>query len=234
MLFTGWSPPFIDGGFLDAAPNLKAIFHAAGSVGAWMTESFWDRGIVVTSAAAANAIPTAEFSLAAIIFSLKSGWSLAGKTRQERTFPERNGAAGCYLSTIGLVSMGAVARTLRRLLLAFDLNVLVYDPFLTDAEAKTLDVERVSLDELFHRSDVVSVHTPALTETHGLDLADGHAIWVHYQPQDDERVRAYVQQYQHPVLAISERSGIVIDATGWHTVGYAPGYRFNGQVKHEV
>jgi dipeptidase E len=73
-----------------------------------------------------------------------------------------------------------------------------------------------------------------LTETKGLDLADGHAIWVHYQPQDDDPIRAYVQQYQQPVLAIPERSGIVINKEGLNTVGYEPVYRFNGQEKSRV
>jgi dipeptidase E len=35
-----------------------------------------------------------------------------------------------------------------------------------------------------------------LVETKGLDLAEGHAIWVHYQPQDDSLIDAYVRQYQ--------------------------------------
>ena len=73
-----------------------------------------------------------------------------------------------------------------------------------------------------------------LTETQGLNLANGHAVWVHYQPQDDDLIRAYVQQYQQPVLAIPERSGTVINKDGLHTVGYEAVYRFDGQEKFEV
>ena len=73
-----------------------------------------------------------------------------------------------------------------------------------------------------------------LVETTGLDLAEGHAIWVHYQPQDDSLIEAYVRQYQQPVLALSERSGIVIEQEGMRTVGYEPAYLFNGHRKSEV
>jgi len=73
-----------------------------------------------------------------------------------------------------------------------------------------------------------------LVETQGLDLAEGHAIWVHYQPQDDNLIEAYVRQYQQPVLALSERSGIVIEQEGMRTVGFEPAYRFDGQGKSEV
>lgn len=73
-----------------------------------------------------------------------------------------------------------------------------------------------------------------LVETNGLDLAEGHAIWVHYQPQDDSLVDTYVRQYQQPVIALSERSGIVIEQDSMRAVGFEPAYRFDGQKKSEV
>jgi len=73
-----------------------------------------------------------------------------------------------------------------------------------------------------------------LVETQGLDLAEGHAIWVHYQPQDDELIDAYVRQYEQPVIALSERSGIVIEQDGLRRVGFEAAYRFDGQTKFEL
>jgi dipeptidase E len=73
-----------------------------------------------------------------------------------------------------------------------------------------------------------------VVETKGLDLAKGHAIWVHYQPQDDSLIETYVHQYQRPVIALSERAGIVIEQDNLRTVGFEPAYRFDGQKKFEV
>ncbi len=73
-----------------------------------------------------------------------------------------------------------------------------------------------------------------LVETKGLDLAKGHAIWVHYQPQDDNLIEAYVHQYQQPVIALSERSGIVIEQEDMRAVGFEPAYRFDGQGKTQA
>jgi dipeptidase E len=73
-----------------------------------------------------------------------------------------------------------------------------------------------------------------VVETKGLDLVNGHAIWVHYQPQDDNLIDEYVRQYGQPVIALSERSGIVIDQDGLRTVGFEPAYRFDGQKKFEL
>lgn len=168
VLFSGWGAPLVDEAFLDGAPNLKAVFYGAGAVGYWMTEAVWDRGIVVSSGYAANAVPVAEYTLSTILFSLKHGWQLVRTTRETRTFPRRDDAPGCYGTTVGLISLGMIGRTVLRMLQPFDMKVIAYDPFVSDAEAARLNVRRVSLEALFRESDVVSVHTPDLQETEGL------------------------------------------------------------------
>lgn len=168
VIFSGWGGPVLDADFLAAAPRLKAFFYGAGAVSSVVTKAAWERGVLVTSAYAANAVPVAEYTLATILFSLKHGWHLTRLTREQRRFPARDDAPGCYGSTVGLVSLGMIARTLLTLLRPFDLRVLVYDPFVARAEADRLGVELVSLDELFRRADVVSVHTPHLAETEGM------------------------------------------------------------------
>ncbi len=168
VLFSGWGAPILDAAFLEQSPRLKAVFYGAGAISSFTTEAFWNRGIVITSAASANARPVAEYSLATILFSLKHGWALSRQTHATRTFPPRDGAPGTYGSTVGLVSLGAIARSLIGLLSHFDLRLIAYDPFLSQTQARELGVELVSLDEVFSRSDVVSVHTPSLPETRGL------------------------------------------------------------------
>jgi phosphoglycerate dehydrogenase-like enzyme len=167
-IFSGWGAPLFDETFLEAAPKLEAIFYAAGSVGYCMTPRVWERGITVTSANAANAIPVAEYTLANILLSLKQAWRFSRQMRQERGLPDRNLAPGCYESVIGLISMGSIARALCRMLAVCDLRTIAYDPFLTIAEAQSLGVERVGLDDLFKTSDVVSLHTPLFPETRGM------------------------------------------------------------------
>jgi phosphoglycerate dehydrogenase-like enzyme len=158
----------LDESFFAAAPKLKAIFYGAGTMGYILTPEVWERGIVVTSALEANAVPVAEYTLAIILFSLKHGWRLAQQTKKHHCHPDRNQVPGCYGSTVGLVSLGAIARKLLKLLKQFDLDVLVYDPFFTDADAGSLGIELVSLEAIFQRSDVVSLHTPVFPETVGM------------------------------------------------------------------
>jgi phosphoglycerate dehydrogenase-like enzyme len=121
ILLTGWGAPVVDEEFLNAAPRLKAVFYAAGSVAGWLTPAVWHRGIVVSSAYAANAVPVAEYTVSAIVLSLKHAWQLGRQARSFRRLPDRNGAPGCYGSTVGLLSLGVTGRAVRRLLRAFDL-----------------------------------------------------------------------------------------------------------------
>jgi phosphoglycerate dehydrogenase-like enzyme len=168
VIFSGWKGPMLDEAFFAAAAKLKAIFYGAGTMGYILTPAVWERGIVVTSALEANAVPVAEYTLATILFSLKHGWKLARDTRKLRIHPDRNNAPGCYGSTVGLVSLGAIARKLLKLLRPFDLNALVYDPFLAAEDAELLGVEQVSLAAVFERADVVSLHAPSFPETRGM------------------------------------------------------------------
>jgi dipeptidase E len=73
-----------------------------------------------------------------------------------------------------------------------------------------------------------------LTETHGLDLAAGHAVWCHYQPDDDARIVEYARECGFPVLAISERAGIAVQAGRLVSAGFEPAYRFDAEGKREL
>jgi len=168
VIFSGWGAPQLNETLLAAAPRLQAFFYGAGSVRGTVTDVSWARGVVVTSAYAMNAIPVSEYTLATILFSLKQGWYYTVQTKLLGRQPERRKLAGAYESTVGLISLGMIARLVRERLKPFDLRVIAYDPFLTDEQAAVLNVEKVSLEELFKRSDVVSLHTPWLKETEGM------------------------------------------------------------------
>lgn len=168
VIFTGWGMAQLDAEFLAHAPRLRAVFHAAGTIRYFTTPESWARGIVVSTANEINAIPVAEYTLAAILFGLRHGWHHASAARTLGRLEPHQSIPGGYRSTVALLSLGAVGRLVRERLRPFDVRVLAYDPFCCAQEAATLGVELVSLDEAFRRADVVSLHTPLLPETEGL------------------------------------------------------------------
>lgn len=168
VIFSGWGAPRMDAEFLSHVPKLRAIFYAGGSVRYFITDAVWQRGIRVTTAQAINAIPVAEFAVAAVLLGLKRFWHYTQVTRATKDFPVDRPMPGAFGSTVGLVSYGTIARLVRHRLRSHELQVIVYDPFLSEDEARREGVRKAGLDELFASADAVSVHTPHLTETVGL------------------------------------------------------------------
>lgn len=171
ILLTSWGCPPVDAQVLERAPRLRAIVHAAGTVKLHITEACWERGLLVTSAAVANAVPVAEFTLAAILFANKQVFHLQRRYRESRAFqwwPAERPGLGNFRKVVGIVGASYVGRKVIELLKPFELTVQVYDPFLDDAAARALGVARVELDELLRAADVVSLHAPALPETRHL------------------------------------------------------------------
>ncbi len=78
------------------------------------------------------------------------------------------------------------------------------------------------------RNDVAQV------DTRGLDLAKGHAIWVHYREEDDPLIYDYIHKYALPVLALSERSGAGIEGDRIIAWGHEPIMRFTHKRKRAV
>lgn len=168
LLITCWGSPPLTADVLDAAPRLRAVVHAAGTVKQHITEDCWRRGIAVASAAAANALPVAEYTLAAILFSGKRVLESAHRYRTVRAAHDWHGEladAGNYRRTVGVVGASRIGRRVIELLRPFDLDVLLYDPYVDAAQAADLGVASVPLDELCARSSVVSVHAPQLPAT---------------------------------------------------------------------
>jgi phosphoglycerate dehydrogenase-like enzyme len=163
VVLASWGCPVMDAPFLDAAPRLRVVLYAAGSVRAFVTDALWERGIRVSSAYALNAISVAEYTLAVILFSLKHGWRL-----MHETGGSRSQIPGAFGATVGLVSLGAVGRLVRKMLRPHQVRVVAYDPFVTANEMRRLGVRGVELAELFRISDVVSLHMPLLPETRGM------------------------------------------------------------------
>ncbi|MEU6140596.1 hydroxyacid dehydrogenase [Streptomyces sp. NPDC047081] len=171
LLVTGWGCPPLDAAVLAAAPRLRAVVHTAGSVRAHITEACWERGIEVSSAAAANALPVAEYTVAMILLTGKQVLERAREFKATRTrapWLRTPRTVGNHHRTIGILSASLTGRRVMELLRPHDVEILLYDPYVTDAEAAELGASRVELRELFTRSDTVSVHTPLLPATRGL------------------------------------------------------------------
>lgn len=174
VLLTGWDCPRITADVLDAAPKLRAIVHAAGTIKTFVDPVVFERGVEVSSAAAANAIPVAEFTLAAIVLAAKRAFRQRDWFRTSGTKRPLPGAPvlGTLGTTVGVLGASRIGRQVIERLLRLDVDVLVSDPYLSPSEAAALGARWCGLPELFAASDIVTVHVPLLPETRGLVTRD--------------------------------------------------------------
>jgi phosphoglycerate dehydrogenase-like enzyme len=164
IILSGWGCPPIGEDVLARAPALRAIVHAASGVKGHVTAACWERGILVSTAAGANAEPVAEYTLARILLANKAAERMSRRYRERRARIDLNAefpTAGNVGKTVGIVGASRIGRRVIELMRPFDLRILVSDPYREDG---------VELDELLAASDVVSLHAPSLPSTrHMLD-----------------------------------------------------------------
>jgi phosphoglycerate dehydrogenase-like enzyme len=187
VAITGWGTPQFDTALLEHAPRLRLIAHTGGSVKSLITPAVFERGIRVTTAAGANAVPVAEFTVAMMVAMLKQvPWAIDAYTRGDRKSVERSVGPIRELRdlTVGLVGASRVGREVIRLLRAYPrLTIKVYDPYLSSEVAQSLGVDRSSLEDVC-RCVVVSIHAPDVPETRHilnartLALLPDHAILI--------------------------------------------------------
>ncbi|MGS2616156.1 hydroxyacid dehydrogenase [Micromonospora sp. LZ34] len=171
VVVTGWGTAPLTAAVLAAAPRLRLLAHTGASVKPFVTPESFARGVRVTQAGEAMAYAVGEQALALTLallhrlhrfdHALRSGvdWAVA------KAAPPRRELRG---ATVGVVGASRTGRAYLALVRALGARVLVADPYLSDAEAATLGVERVGLDDLLARSLVVSLHAPVLPETVGM------------------------------------------------------------------
>ncbi|MFE5625418.1 hydroxyacid dehydrogenase [Streptomyces virginiae] len=175
VLLTCWGAPAVDARALAAAPRLRAVVHAAGSVKQIVTDACWERGIVVSSAARANSLPVAEYTVAMVLLSNKNVMRLRedyraarGRRRDWRDWHQDHGHIGNYRRRVGIVGASRIGRRVIELLAPYDLELAVYDPYMSEEQAAGLGADPVGLDELCRSCDVVSLHAPELPETRAM------------------------------------------------------------------
>jgi phosphoglycerate dehydrogenase-like enzyme len=167
VIFSTWGMPRLTPAHLDAMPKLKAIFYAAGTVKAFSTPVL-DRGIVLMSAWRMNAIPVAEMTLALILLSTKGYFANSDQSTDRASQAAAPVGLGIFEQTVALLGAGAIGQKLIELLRPFELDVVVFDPYLSDDDAKTLGVRKVTLEEAFADAIVVSNHLANVRATVGM------------------------------------------------------------------
>lgn len=165
ILLGSWGMPKLDAALLAAAPRLRAVCYAAGSVKGFVTPEAYARGVLITTAMHANAVPVAQVTVALITL-VNKGWFTcldaarrAGQAgyQETRKLPH----PGNFRATVvGIVGFGAIGRLVVAGCRELGVSVLVADPIADPAAIRAAGAEPVNLLECARRSHVLSLHAP--------------------------------------------------------------------------
>lgn len=160
---------------MDAAPNLRVIGRAGVGVDNIDVAAATARGIVVMNAPDGNTITTAEHAVALIV-SMCRNVPQAHAKLQAGTWDKK-----CFVGvelhgkTLGVIGLGRIGKHVSRIARGFGMNVVAYDPFCSAEAAAELGISMASLDDVFSKADILTIHTPVTDETRGIIGRDAFA-----------------------------------------------------------
>ncbi|MBX5472917.1 MAG: phosphoglycerate dehydrogenase [Acetobacteraceae bacterium] len=160
---------------LEAATNLKVVGRAGIGVDNIDVKSATARGIVVMNTPHGNTITTAEHAIA-LMFALARQIPEATVSTKAGKW-EKNRFMGVELfgKTLGIIGCGNIGSIVADRAHGLKMRVIAYDPFLSEARALELGVEKVELDTLLARSDFITLHAPLTDATRNIISADAIA-----------------------------------------------------------
>lgn len=153
---------------IQAAKRLKVIGRAGVGVDNIDVNAATGRGIIVINAPDGNTVSTAEHTFAMLI-SLARNIPQAYQSLVQGKW-DRKRFVGVELKDkrLGIIGLGRIGTELAKRAKAFHMDVIAYDPYLTQDRAEKIGIKQASLDEVIQTSDFITVHTPLTKETRHL------------------------------------------------------------------
>src|SRR5580700_3856300 len=152
---------------LDKAPRLRVVGRAGVGVDNINLDEATKRGILVMSTPGGSSVSVAEHTFALLLALVRQVPKFDAAMREGRWEKSSSGAE-VRGKTLGLIGLGRIGSEVAERAAAFDLRVIAYDPFISEAAAREFAVELVPLEKLYAESDFLSLHTAVSPQTHGM------------------------------------------------------------------
>jgi len=157
---------------IQVAPKLRVIARAGTGVDNVDVPAASARGIVVMNAPGANSISVAELAVALMLALARHVPAADAAMKQGKWEKKKFLGEEVREKTLGLAGLGRIGQEVARRAASFDMRIIAHDPFISEDVAGDLGVELVSLDDLFARSDFLSLHMPSTPTTKNIVNAE--------------------------------------------------------------
>lgn len=213
VIMIGWGHPFIDNKLLENT-SIKLIAHTGGSVGYYVADEVYEKGVRVISGNALFAESVAEGTLGYMLLALRKmpdyvecvrtgGWRL----------PDNYATEGLLDQTVGIIGMGAISKNLIKMLKPFRVKMKLYSGYPIDVEyLKENNATQASLEEIFSTCKIVTLHSAQNERTKGMigkehfDLLQDGSIFINTARgaliREDEMIEALRENRFRAVLDV--------------------------------
>ena len=159
---------------LEQAKKLRAVGRAGVGVDNIDLDEATKRGVLVMSTPGGSSVSVAEHTFALLLALVRQLPRFDAAMREGRWEKSSSGAE-VRGKTLGLVGLGRIGSEVASRAEAFDMRVVAYDPFISEAAARELSVELVPLDQLLAECDFISLHTAVSPQTREMINAESLA-----------------------------------------------------------
>jgi D-3-phosphoglycerate dehydrogenase len=150
---------------IDAATNLKVIGRAGSGLDNVDRVAATKKGIVVMNTPGGNTITTAEHTIALMVALARQIPQATISMKAGKWEKKKFMGIELFNKTVGVIGIGNIGSQVAKRAQGLTMNVIAFDPFLSEDKAKAMGVEKVDLQELLRRSDFITIHTPITPET---------------------------------------------------------------------
>ena len=186
VIITSWGSPQLTAEVMQKLPRLRYVAHAAGSVKPIVSDAMFDRGVRVTSSAKVLGMGVAETALGYTIACVKNLFNVsrgihAGGWTKEAPLKEYDGIREMFEIKIGVVGGGMAGSHYMKLLSMFDVEILLYDPFISAEQARDrFCAQKVSLEELLSQAEGLDLtqYTEGSAAVFRMALASAQAVFA--------------------------------------------------------
>lgn len=169
---TSWGNGRLEKAELDCAPNLRLVVHAAGSVKGIVSDELFARQIRVSSCARVLSEGVSDTALGFTIAAAKNFFAFNEEIHRGGWVSDYSVVTELFDLRVGIVGFGFAGARYAALLRAFDVEVVVYDPFVPADKIEAVGAKKIELLPLLETSDIVSLHAPSIDSTHHMINAE--------------------------------------------------------------
>jgi len=161
---------------IESAKNLKVIGRAGSGLDNVDKIAATKKGIVVMNTPGGNTITTAEHTMALLLSMARQIPQATASMKEGKWEKKKFMGVEVYNKILGIIGLGNIGTYVAKMAQGMEMNVITYDPYLSEEKARALGVRVVELDELIKKSDFITIHTPVTNETKGLINAERIAM----------------------------------------------------------